>query len=70
MSLAPSPNHHHLKMGGIPTINLMGGANGIAIPTLWWEDHHEGFLDAPLDLRGRNQHPDVGPIESGTFRSS
>ena len=25
MSIAPSPIHPHIKMGGIPTINLMGG---------------------------------------------
>ena len=31
MSFAPSPIHHHKFMGGIPTINLMGGAaNDIA----------------------------------------
>ena len=34
MSFAPSPSHHHKYMGGIPSINFMGGANDIAIPTL------------------------------------
>ena len=43
MPCLPSPSHHHEFIGGmVPPFPVMGGKNGIVLPTLYW------FVSSPI----------------------